>query len=103
MSSQTGWHHGQASGVLSVLHKAGRVVRLREVRGRCKVYVLPQFADGRAVEAHGNRRGAAERERAAVAEWLWAEADYAMGAGDLRGRQVLVRAADAIERGEHLP
>ena len=38
-----GWHHGQASGVLSVLHKVGAIDRLVERRDRCAVYVLPQF------------------------------------------------------------
>lgn len=38
-----GWHHGQASGTLSVLHKAGKVARLKNRRARCEVYVLPQF------------------------------------------------------------
>ncbi len=103
LSGQTGWHHGQASGALSALHKSGRIARLREARGRCKVYVLPQFADGRPTEPHGHRRGAAEAERMAVLEWLHAEADHAVRVGDLRGRQVLLRVADAVGRGEHLP
>ena len=42
-----GWHHGQASGVLSVLHKAGLVSRITERRLRCQVYVLPFYLDGR--------------------------------------------------------
>lgn len=42
-----GWHHGQASGVLSVLHKEGRIVRLTERRHRCQVYVRPEFTDSR--------------------------------------------------------
>jgi hypothetical protein len=46
-------HHGQASGVLSVLHKAGRIARLDEVRNRCKVYVLPEYVNERATEQHG--------------------------------------------------
>lgn len=41
LGDRTGWHHGQSSGVLSGLHKAGRIVRLTETRGRCKVYCLP--------------------------------------------------------------
>lgn len=48
-----GLHHGQSSGVLSNLHRAGRIVRLREVRHRCKVYVLPQFVQDRPVEPAG--------------------------------------------------
>lgn len=47
LSDVTGWHHGQASGALTVLHKSGRVVRLLEKRNRCRVYVLPDFVDGR--------------------------------------------------------
>lgn len=33
------WHHGTASGVLSVLHKEGEITRLRRTRGRCKIYI----------------------------------------------------------------
>lgn len=42
-----GWHHGQASGPLSALHKVGKVARLKNRRARCEVYVLPQFVLGR--------------------------------------------------------
>jgi len=42
-----GWHHGQASGALSVLHKAGRIERLKNRRLRCEVYVMPEFVLGR--------------------------------------------------------
>ena len=34
-----GLHHGQISGALSVLHKAGAVFTTREQRDRCHVYV----------------------------------------------------------------
>lgn len=44
------WHHGQASGTLSVLHGAGLIARLTESRNRSKVYVLPIFVDGRPTE-----------------------------------------------------
>lgn len=47
LSEITNWHHGQASGVLSVLHKEGLIVRLQETRNRCLVYVAPEFAYGR--------------------------------------------------------
>lgn len=50
----TGWHHGQASSVLSVLHKDGRLARLAESRNRCRVYVLPEYVDGRDTEPHGS-------------------------------------------------
>jgi hypothetical protein len=46
-------HHGRVSGALSVLHKVGKLSRLTEVRGRCKVYVLPEFVNGRPTEPHG--------------------------------------------------
>lgn len=50
------WHHGTASGALSVLHKDGRIARLSVTRNRCKVYVLPEHVQGREVEAHGRKR-----------------------------------------------
>ena len=42
-------HHGQASGVLSVLHKANLIVRLKEKRDKCAVYVLAEYVCGREV------------------------------------------------------
>lgn len=36
-------HHGTASGALSILHKAGLLERLKETRGKSKIYVLPEF------------------------------------------------------------
>jgi hypothetical protein len=47
-----GWHHGQSSGALSVLHKTGRIARLAESRNRCKVYVTPGNIDNRLTEPH---------------------------------------------------
>jgi hypothetical protein len=51
LSEITGWHHGQSSGVLSVLHKVGGCARLVERRNKCAVYVLPYrfYTDGREV------------------------------------------------------
>jgi hypothetical protein len=46
-------HHGRVSGALSVLHKVGKLARLTETRGRCKVYVLPEYVNDRPTEAHG--------------------------------------------------
>lgn len=43
LSEATGWHHGQASGALSVLHKTARVARLRMKRDKCQIYVLPSL------------------------------------------------------------
>jgi hypothetical protein len=56
LENQTGWHHGLASGVLSVLHKTGHVARLTTQRNRCKVYVLPQHTVGRATETQGRAK-----------------------------------------------
>jgi hypothetical protein len=47
------WHHGTASGALSTLHRAGRIARLRERRGRSKVYVLPEHVMNRPSEPYG--------------------------------------------------
>lgn len=41
----TGWHHGTASGVLSVLHQSNAIVRLYSARNRCKIYVHQNFKD----------------------------------------------------------
>lgn len=55
-----GWHHGQASGCLSVLHKVGKVARLDGVRrAQCAVYVLPQHVGDRIASPHGTRGGTA--------------------------------------------
>jgi len=40
-------HHGQASGALSSLHRAGKIARLNERRNRCSVYVMPDQVAGR--------------------------------------------------------
>lgn len=47
LSARQGWHHGTASGVLSVLHKTGHLARLTQRRDRCQIYVLPVHVDGR--------------------------------------------------------
>jgi len=44
-----GWHHGIASGGLSVLHKVGIIARLKERRNKSAVYVLPEHINGREV------------------------------------------------------
>lgn len=49
-------HHGKISGALSDLHKVGKVVALRERRGRAGVYVLPEYVEGRETRPfHRNR------------------------------------------------
>lgn len=52
LSESTGWHHGKASGVLSVLHKTGHISRLSETRDRCKVYCHPDSVAERKTEEH---------------------------------------------------
>lgn len=52
-SDATGLHHGSASGVLSVLHKSGRIARLKQTRDKCKIYVDVRAVQGRPVEPHG--------------------------------------------------
>jgi hypothetical protein len=49
-------HHGTLSGVLSVLHKEGVICRLSEKRGKCKVYVLPEFVGARLTENQGRSK-----------------------------------------------
>lgn len=45
LSDYTGMHHGTASGVLSVLHKSGAILRTTKVRNGCKVYMDISFTD----------------------------------------------------------
>lgn len=47
LREDTGWHHGVASSVLTALHIDQKIVRLVEKRGRCKVYVRPEYVDFR--------------------------------------------------------
>ena len=49
LSDITGWHHGQSSGVLSVLHKEGLIYRLQTKRNRCAVYVAKENVNGQAL------------------------------------------------------
>jgi predicted transcriptional regulator len=44
-AEQTDVHHGTASGVLSVLHKTGAIIRSTRVRNGCKVYYGIQYTD----------------------------------------------------------
>jgi len=55
LGERQGWHHGQASSVLSVLHKEGRIARLVLRRDRCHVYVLTDHVNEREVQPHGGR------------------------------------------------
>jgi len=55
LATETGWHHGTASGVLSVLHMSGAIVRTYTVRNRCKIYVHQNFKDDVKVEVYKKR------------------------------------------------
>ena len=63
LREQTGMHHGSASGVLSVLHKTGRIACLDEKRDRCHVYVLPENVGDRTTREPGNIKGKPMVER----------------------------------------
>jgi hypothetical protein len=56
-----GVHHGSASGVLSVLHLAGKIERLALTRNRCKIYVIPEYVAGRETEKHGSNKNVAHK------------------------------------------
>ena len=56
LADECGWHHGTASGVLSVLHKTGKIARLIEKRNKCRVYVLPEWVEGRETDTQGRQR-----------------------------------------------
>lgn len=56
LSDHYGWHHGQSSGALSVLHKVGFIERLTETRERSAVYVLPQYVMGRETSPYQARK-----------------------------------------------
>jgi len=49
LALRTGWHHGSASRTLSILHKEGYIVRLKETRDNCAIYVAPNCVDGREI------------------------------------------------------
>lgn len=71
-----GWHHGQVSGALSVLHKVGRIARLTEQRDGSAVYVLPDHTEGRDIAPVKPRRTYADGYSAGL------EAGYADGYSD---------------------
>ena len=74
LAELTGWHHGQASGVLSVLHKEGRIERLAQSRSRCRVYVMPQYVHERDTETQGRKPKDDWKARALLAERRVADA-----------------------------
>lgn len=93
VADRLGWHHGQASGALSVLHKAGLVARLTERRGRCAVYVLPEWVGGREVAAQGRRQKPPPEPDAALAATVSWFDRYVEGSPTLTTRWAIIRAA----------
>lgn len=51
VASATGLGHGTVSGILSNLHAAGKLARLRETRDRLRVYVTPEWVLERQTES----------------------------------------------------
>lgn len=60
--SKGGLHHGKISSALSCLHQDGRLAALRERRGGCGVYVLPEFVGEREVRVFKHNRKPADPE-----------------------------------------
>jgi hypothetical protein len=59
----TGWeHHGTTSGALSVLHKVGKIARLKQARDKCAVYVLPEFVLDREVSPQRSSKAKQDQE-----------------------------------------
>lgn len=52
LAYMNGWHHGTASGALSVLHKAGKIARLTVRRDGSSVYVANEFVADRPTAEH---------------------------------------------------
>lgn len=93
LADENGWHHGQASGALSVLHKEGRIVRLAdERRQRCAVYVHPDYVEGRDAAQHGRER-LSGAERAALER-----AEEALGYGRVPDREDARLVVEALRR-----
>jgi len=54
-------HHGRISAALTNLHKAGRLVALRERRNHCGIYVLPEYVEGREARPFRSNRPVIDR------------------------------------------
>lgn len=72
-----GQHHGGASATLSVLHRAGRIERLTERRGRSQIYVLPEYVNDRPLAPHRTNRAHIDKHE------VWEEG-YRAGHDDSR-------------------
>jgi len=97
LEARTGWHHGQASSVLSVLNLAERIVMLEAKRDRCHVYVLSECAVGRPVAKRKPRRTYEQGFAEGYAEGLEFAADY-LRRTPLNTMLSLADLADELER-----
>lgn len=87
IATALGWHHGQASGALSILHKEGRISRLaRERRLRCSVYVLPSYVRDRPTAPHGVRKGPPPERAILIDLMAGVRAAAEMNSGSAHGR-----------------
>lgn len=55
-------HHGSVSASLTGLHIAGRLERLTAKRGKCRIYVLPQYVNDRETDRPRRNRHLADPE-----------------------------------------
>jgi len=62
VAEHLGIHHGSASGALSNLHKAGRIVRTTDRRGRSEVYMIAEIAATLPVTLAAPRANASKKE-----------------------------------------
>jgi hypothetical protein len=88
LAHRYGWHHGQASGALSVLHKEGLICRLSERRDRCKVYVIPEYVYDRQTEKHGGSIQGRSRKQQEACMLSERQADILINGHDVLVSQV---------------
>lgn len=91
-------HHGSLSGALTALHKAGKVARLTEQRGKCSIYVHPKYVEQRET-ATPSIRGR-DRLRTAIEsliEEFWSEVDWSEGRSNYGDNAAWEAAARRLE------
>lgn len=97
VAARTGWHHGQASGALSTLHKIGRIARLQDRRDRCHIYVLPEHVGDRETRPAGRTRDNRDAYDRGLADGLKTAAD-AYAEGYLDAENAMQSQVDAARR-----
>jgi len=88
ISHRLGWHHGQVSSALCVLHKQGKIAMLTAKRDKCHPYVHPAFfqahADELIMEPAQTRAGRKNEAINDVLEAARAFCQTGLGAGAIR-------------------